>query len=96
MRNRPDLFVDLFVGWLAAEFLLRCRFRDLFDYKLMISMMCGEYPVRTHVGCEIRYVTLGRSDVQRRNADGHDVVNLAGVNNARKIVAHHNHMQVCG
>ena len=71
--------------WLAA------RLHDGFSHTVNITVTFM-YDWQSELG----YVTGLWSNVERGSADGDDVVDLAGMNDADKRVAHHDHVQVRG
>jgi hypothetical protein len=51
-------------------------------------------PIVFNLKVEIGYMAGLWSNVERGRADRHDVVNLAGMNNADELVAHHDNVQI--
>ena len=78
--------------WLPLA-LLHC-FANCFDHAINVTVGSDEESamlLRRDVG----YVARCWANVKRWCTDRHDVVDLARVNDPDKLVAHHDHMQIC-
>ena len=56
-------------------------------HSVNITVLCGKQIIRTKVSRKIHDVTLARSDIQHRNINVHDVVDLRRMNNADKLLS---------